>query len=442
MDYTFKAGYGRRDITPDWSVPLAGNYHSERRLNTSVGLPIMASCVALSDGETTLLWYSLDIVRPDTERFTMVRHKIAEATGVPFENIFTCCTHTHSSIDPGSPLDAVKNWYPVFIEKMIEAAREAIADLAPAEAFAGEIETHEMVFTRRYFLKDGSFCGLAKGTPTEDNPIVRHETTADPMLDVVKFTREGKRDIVMINFGVHVTKCSGKDTYYMLTSDWPGAVRQQIEEKGNCRFIFFNSGEGNTVAFSRMKWKEMDHYPIEEYAPRMTAYILRALKYAQPVKTGKICVHNYPYPSVVDHTQDDRIEDARYVMKIWEEDDRDAAMVAAKERGFSGYYQAMNLEIRYNKPEKIDMELCTATFGDLGLAAVPFEMFCETSREIKDQSPCKHTFVCSCTQGFEEYVPTKEAFPNGAYEVESCRFFAGQAELYRDKLLEMLHDKD
>ena len=440
MEPIFSAGYGRRDITPDWSVPLAGNYHSERRMNQSVGSPIMASCVALCDGETTLLWYSLDICRPDTQRFGEVRRSISEATGVPFENIFTCCTHTHSSIDPSSPLDAVKNWYPVFTQKMIEAAKDAIRDLAPAKAFAGEIETHEMVFTRRYYLKDGSFCGLAKGTPTEENPLVCHETPADPMLEVVRFEREGRRDIVMMNFGVHVTRCSGKDTYYMLTADWPGEVRRQVEEQANCHFIYFNSGEGNTVAFSRLKWQEMDHYPLADYCPRMTGYVLRALKWAKPVQTGKIRVQNYVYPAEVDHTMDDRIEDAKKVMQIWEDDDREAAFAAAKECGFSGYYQAMTIEIRYNKPKFLDMELCTATFGDLGLAAVPYEMFCDTSREIKDQSPCKHTFVCSCTQGFEEYVPTYDAFPNGGYEVESCRFFRGQGEKFRDKLLEMLKE--
>lgn len=440
METTFQVGFGRRDITPAWSVPLAGNYHSERRMSQAVGYPIMASCVALSDGAASLLWYSLDIIRPDTDRFTMVRRKIAEATGVPFENILLCCTHTHSSIDPGSPLDAVKNWYPIFIEKMIQAAKEALGDLAPARAFIGEIETHEMTFTRRYYQQDGSFYGLAKGKLSDDNPLVRHESPADPMLEVLRFEREGRRDLVLINFGVHVTKCSGKPTTYVLTSDWVGGVREQVEKQGNCQFVFFNSGEGNTVALTQMKEKELDHYALEDYCPRMTQYVLRALKYAKPIETGPLKVRNYPYPAEVDHSLDGEIEKAREVMRIWEEQDRGPAMEAALAFGFSGYYQAQTIEIRYNKGKTIDMELCAATFGELALVAVPYEMFCETSRAIKDQSPCKHTFVCSCTQGFEEYVPVKEAFPNGGYEVESCRFPAGMAERFQEKLLEMLRD--
>ena len=51
-----RAGYGIADITPDLPIELNTN-----ELLTRVEEPIYATCIALSDGENTVLLFSLDI---------------------------------------------------------------------------------------------------------------------------------------------------------------------------------------------------------------------------------------------------------------------------------------------------------------------------------------------------------------------------------------------
>lgn len=59
--YSLQVGYGRADITPDFKMPLQGYPGPENRIFSRVLDPIYATCIAFSDGETTVLLYTLDL---------------------------------------------------------------------------------------------------------------------------------------------------------------------------------------------------------------------------------------------------------------------------------------------------------------------------------------------------------------------------------------------
>ena len=437
MDSTLQTGFGRRDVTPEWPVPLAGYYNPQFRYHTRVLSHIFVHCVALSDGETTVLWYSIDMVRPNTQRFAGLRRAISEATGVPFENILLCCTHTHSSVEPNSFDDAVVRWWPVFTQKLIEAAKDALADLAPSEMLLGGIETHELTYTRRYYLKDGSPLALSLGKATPENPVARHESEADRIMDAVLFRREGKKDIGLMNFGCHATITGGSDKFD-LSADWPGRTVERIEEKSGIHFAFFQGGVGNTVPKSRLKETEISHHDVESFSLRLADYFCWTLDYLHPAKTGKIRVIDTLYPTPVNHDFDCRIEDARRIWALCNEDRWPEAKELCKELGFSSPYMAQAVDYRYKMPKDLDLELCAVLLGELAIATVPYEIFCENARFIKDHSGKTKTFVCACAQGYEEYIPTRLAFQNGGYEVDMCRFPAGTGEAIADALSEIL----
>jgi neutral ceramidase len=54
--------------------------------------------------------------------------------------------------------------------------------------------------------------------------------------------------------------------------------------------------------------------------------------------------------------------------------------------------------------------------GDLGIAAIPFEVFTEIGLEIKARSPFKDTFTIELANGSNGYLPTPPQHDLGGYE--------------------------
>jgi hypothetical protein len=59
--------------------------------------------------------------------------------------------------------------------------------------------------------------------------------------------------------------------------------------------------------------------------------------------------------------------------------------------------------------------------GELGIAAVPCEVFAETGLAIKQHSPFKPTFTIELANGYDGYLPTPEQHRLGGYETWRAR---------------------
>jgi hypothetical protein len=58
----------------------------------------------------------------------------------------------------------------------------------------------------------------------------------------------------------------------------------------------------------------------------------------------------------------------------------------------------------------------TFRIGELGVAAIPFEVFTEIGLEIKTKSPFKPSFTIELANGSYGYLPTPEQHQLGGYE--------------------------
>jgi hypothetical protein len=76
----------------------------------------------------------------------------------------------------------------------------------------------------------------------------------------------------------------------------------------------------------------------------------------------------------------------------------------------------------------VDIGIFSFSIGDVAFAMVPFEMFCESAREIKQTSPFKMTFIATCANTSNGYLPAASAFEYDCYEVDSTRYAKGSAE--------------
>ena len=65
--------------------------------------------------------------------------------------------------------------------------------------------------------------------------------------------------------------------------------------------------------------------------------------------------------------------------------------------------------------------------NDVAIWSAPIELFCEVSNEVRDRSPYAYTFYYGYTNGWFGYMPTKEEWPFGGYEVERVSPFTPAA---------------
>ncbi|MEO9005470.1 MAG: hypothetical protein ABI288_12070, partial [Ginsengibacter sp.] len=83
---------------------------------------------------------------------------------------------------------------------------------------------------------------------------------------------------------------------------------------------------------------------------------------------------------------------------------------------FEKSYAKWVLQMEKEYPDYINIPLQIFRIGNLGVAAIPFEVFTQTGLEIKDKSPFKPTFTIELANGSYGYLPTPEQHKLGGYE--------------------------
>ena len=115
-----QAGYSRKCITPDYPINISGYGDDEIRLSQGVVDDVYLTCIAVRNGEETILLYTTDLLSLDRWAAEKIREKVTPVTGIPGEKIFCSATHNHSG-----PLVYTSWEAPArFRETFLEAAEE------------------------------------------------------------------------------------------------------------------------------------------------------------------------------------------------------------------------------------------------------------------------------------------------------------------------------
>ena len=133
-----RAGFGRRDITPECSMAMAG---FDRRNGTSSGTldPLEVCVLALEDdlGQPFLMCV-FDLLGTDSALCTHIRQAIADQAGIAPERIWVGATHTHSA--PTGHFSAFTSYNQDYVNlltvRAVSAAADALADRKEAHALA------------------------------------------------------------------------------------------------------------------------------------------------------------------------------------------------------------------------------------------------------------------------------------------------------------------
>ena len=381
----FSVGYDRQDVSPE-VFPIQ-TYTHFNHVGYSNHDPIQLTCTAICDGKTAFLMISLDIRGVDTGFVDYSTRLIEEAVGIPKEQVFINATHTHSAPDNSHFGEGnLVYWQKLYYKRLVRAVTLALHDLTPAEAYVGTAHTEGITFVRRYLMDDGTYMTNPSSSKTLALPVA-HETEADTELRTIRFAREGKKDVLMVNYQTHYHGTFATQ----VSADFIDPLRDKVEEDLDVYFAYHNGASGNLNFNSHIKGERK--YPTLVKAARAIGdVVIKAVEGEKKVNVGTL-------------------------------------------QHEASYYQG-----RGSGGGKIEVRLYAFTIGDIGFVSAPYEMFDTNGQQIRKASPCKMTFVCAYTNGHMGYCPSAIAFPHRAYEVEGTPFAKGSGEDFAEELVRLLKE--
>jgi hypothetical protein len=145
-------------------------------------------------------------------------------------------------------------------------------------------------------------------------------------------------------------------------------------------------------------------------------------------KHPPICeIVKLPLPEI--KTED--VEKARATVKRYSMKDNSGFMEKVQA------YKILDVAAREGKPQEVEVQVI-ALGDDLAWVSLPGEIFVELGLAIKKASPFRHTMIAELANGSIGYIPNKEAYPQGNYEVVSARCAAGSGEMLVEAALRLL----
>lgn len=458
---TLAVGVSRQDITPDHPIGAHINGGGDpNRLAEGILDNLTITCIAVTDkGNNTVLFYSQDIHNPVGSWTTTYRQNISDATGVPVERIFMTATHTHSSLMPTDGTNANNEEFTAKYEAaIITAAQEALADRAPAQMYCSEVDVKEanngqaMAFVRHVTMLDGSVTGSNFGT-YNFAMLSGFPYEADNEAQLIKFVREGKDGVLMMNWPAHST-FHGTTALRNISADYPAYVRGYIEENTDYTFAIFLSGAGDQVPQSKLYPKVDHHLECDAYGAALgkiiTDYMADDANFRQ-VEDGVIKQQNKVVTVATNKISDEQMAlalKAKDVYNYFLENGQAEGNTYAIANGFQSCYEARSFVSRMNLEDTMDIPLDVMTLGNMAFAITRYEISGGSSKAIKDAFKNGDDYTMAFIVGYCNdnlgYIPNELNYEynngRGSYEAYDCKYAKGTCEQLTDTYIQMIKD--
>ena len=442
----FAVGYAEVNINPPLGIFVHGYYID--RFASGFLDDLTASCLALQCGGKTVLLVAVDNCQIKTSVANSYREQIARATGVDENCIFICASHTHTGPEVSDLSTMAENIleYTQFLgRRLSDVAALALADLQPAKmGFAQGWAPERVAYIRRYKMKDGT----TMTCPPIDDPNIDHPIgTLDQRVNVLRFDRENRNSIVLVNYGLHADTVNGD----LISADWPGVMRCTLEKAlDGVKCMFFPGAEGDVGSTNvHPKPGDMNDTEIsfdnEMKSPGMARFVGRALAGTVLQVYDKVafvdvqsidCIRTtLKLPTNMPKPED--LPRAHEYKKLHEEGRDDLIPYTAMELT-TVVAEAIRMCDLENGPEFIDLTLTGVRLGNIALVGIPGEPFTDIGVEIKKAEGWDLILPCALTNGSQGYFPMQSAYDEGGYEARTSRYQAGVAERIIEGCKELL----
>ena len=389
----FRASVVKIDITPTDSQNLLGY---GPRNSTGTNDPIFHKIVMLDDGKTQFVLISSDICLISPSEYDRVAARIRKAYGIEPVNVWWTVTHTHSAPEVGPP-----GMYPIYLadrlveippaytnsfeQKLIDGIGEAREKLTPARLGVGWGFSQANINRRAIDVDGKASLGL--------NP----DGAVDRRIGLIRIEKTDGAPLALIaNYAIHGTVLGPQNT--LISGDAPGIVAEYVAEKVGAPVLFINGAAGNLA-------------PIYSVYPSPRAGHLGEFRVLLGDKIIQANQKIITTTDVVTLTSGaTTVETPRKPGLGWPDE------LASYNRTTKDGAHLVRMPIRFLKIN-----------NDIGIWSAPIELFCEVSNDIRDRSPFEYTFYYGYTNGWLGYLPAKDEWAFGGYEVERVSPFTPAA---------------
>ncbi len=432
----FKAGAATSNITPPLGAGIVGNFDEPPA--TQVHDELNARCLALDDGSTRLVFVVVDSVSVNREVFDEAKRRIHAATGVPPDHVMMSATHTHSAtsargksafdlqaaaIDPGKGSDLSLDHYQTFLARRIaDGVQRALNNLEPARIGWGTGRLPQHLFNRRWLLQEGKTVVNPFGEPDRAvmNPGRGRQDLAGPAGPTnpeVYFlsieSTQGRPIAVLTNYWLHYV---GGVPRGEISADYFGAFCDRLQQllgadRQDPPFVGLLAngpcGDVNNIDILGPVQKHAPYEKIRLVANDLAREVMRVRATIRHHDWVELKAAQTELELETRRPDPDLVARARKIVAR-------PATISPVHRYEKAYAQRTISAAEW--PKSLSVILQTFRLGDLGIAAIPFEVFTETGLEIKARSPFRDTFTIELANGGYGYLPTPAQHSVGGYE--------------------------
>jgi len=395
-------GLSKIDITPNQPVTMGG-YESRKEPSRGVHDPLGARALALEDTGQHLVLVSIDNLGFYNDTAEPLRQAVLEACRLKPSELFLCAIHTHSA--PVMTLDTQKGEpanvaYTKALEgKLVEVVRTALKGLAPVQASVCFGSSPVGVNRREVVQASATKSSVVLGR----NP----SRMTDREVQVLKLRPAGRDQLAgaLFVYATHSTSLGAKN--YLISGDIHGIAEQFLESYYGQGLVApgFAGASGNIDPWVRVL---PDFRTNNGWLPEpvlmgtmLGEEVARTLEGAQRPLTNHII---------------------RTLLKTVALPGKEPAEAQAPAKA------------------TVPFNITAGRLGEIAFVGWGGEIFNEIGEVVKKASPFSHTFILTHCNGAAGYLPTRESYPEGGYEVQSSKFGPGAAETLADETLRMLHD--
>jgi hypothetical protein len=400
MSTGWNAGAARVPFPVPVGTPMAG-YAARTGPSTGTLDELTIGALVLTSGTDRLVLVAADLAAVDRS----LVDEIAAAAGLARSELVICASHTHSGpagvitrMHPGDVDRLDVSLRAEFVRRCVQAIEQAKERAEPVELLFGQMETE----------------GLAANRNGLDGPF-------DPCVSVLAARdATGQLTAMLVHFACHPTILSAANR--LVSAEFPGALRRSLEGALSAQelpvVLFANGAAGDvSTRYTRATQNETE---VERVGQGLAAAAIEALAIAQPVGAG------IGFASETVTLTPRSLDDLPHSL----EQGADGDSVAERRKAETRAQGAILLDrLAKSGPDVIQhtFELPAWRLGELGLVAVPGELFASLGRQIVD-SGTGPALVLGYANGYVGYLVDDTAHETGTYEALASPFARGAGE--------------
>ncbi|WP_439020562.1 neutral/alkaline non-lysosomal ceramidase N-terminal domain-containing protein [Bacillus thuringiensis] len=384
-----KVGVCKVDITPPLGIDFIG-YHRETGIN-NIEERIYGTVFVFEKDEMKTVFISIDNIGMLVEDTNMIRKRVASELHVPFERITVVYTHTHSGPETVGDDPLVQSYKMLLVNNVVHGAITANNNLRSCEV-GWAVTTGEIGVNRRERTSDG-----------KAKMGINIEGAVDKRIGMLAIRDAETKELcgIVVFCTAHPNVLKGDSD--VLSADYPGITREILEKIINCPVIIVQGAAGNVNAKYRGSREA-----LKQMAYILSGHVLTMLPTVTYSRIVKL--------RTISSTVQMQLKDIPEVDEI-----RSMAQLAERQWGVNTDEWLTIVLEKYKQGMRqlsIDLEVQLFQVNDGMFSGIPMEPFSETALEVKERLQNELAFFGGYMNGYIGYLPIKEKFVYGGYEVE------------------------